>query len=132
MDKIKHNRNITLKLQVHFIFIMLLVTESILGFRFSIQHCLYFSHSAIIFCECPIKFCNFCFTQYAYCIPRQSRGHFGFSLVMPPHGFFSGRDNSKTIYLRPFKFVMWVHMGADPMPIVLWPWPSRNRPIKTT
>ena len=33
---------------------------------------------------------------------------------------------------RPFKFGMWVHMGEDSMPIVLWPWPSSNRQIRAT
>ena len=63
-------------------------------------------------------------------ISRQSQGYFGFSQVTlpPPHGFSSGRDNSKIIYLRPFKFGVGVHMGDGSKPIVRWPWPSRNGP----
>ena len=45
----------------------------------------------------------------------------------PPHAI-----TQKLYYLRPFKFGMWVHMGEDSMPIVLWPWPSINRPMKAT
>ena len=52
------------------------------------------------------------------------------SPALLPHGFSSLHDNSKTNYLRPFKFGMWVHMGEDSMSIVLWPWPLRNRPLK--
>ena len=56
------------------------------------------------------------------CNPRQSRGYFGFSPVTLPLQWFSlACDNSKTIYLRPFKFGMLVNMG---------PWPSGNRPMK--
>ena len=43
-----------------------------------------------------------------------------------------GHDNSKNILLSLFKFGMWVHMGGHLQPIVLWPWPLTNRPMKAT
>ena len=73
-----------------------------------------------------------------YCIPGQSWGYLGFSPVTPPlpppppPQISSPRDNSKNILLRPFKFGVGVHMGDGSKPIVRWPWPSRNRPMKAT
>ena len=54
--------------------------------------------------------------------PDESRGYLGFSTVTPPpHGFPFRRDNLKNIFLRAFKFGMWVDMGKTWKPIVLWP-----------
>ena len=52
--------------------------------------------------------------------PDDSRGYFGFSMVMPPPQRFSfGRDNFKNILVRPFKFGMWVYVGNGTNAIVL-------------
>ena len=51
----------------------------------------------------------------------ESRGYLGFSTVMvlPPQRFPFGRNNLKTILVRPFKFGIWVYMGNVTNTIVL-------------
>ena len=47
----------------------------------------------------------------------------------PPQRFPFGRNDLKSILVRPFKFGVWVYMGNATNAIVLWPWPSISRSL---